>query len=302
MGMQTIKESVPITTGVPTTPTLSPGTPPPVCRMQSQFDFSTTTEGLDFIDRSYPGMIRPHLALGYIHRSTEDQPSAVEIVSNDIIPWLAGHNYRHLVLEIFPRGEWNSRMEHEIRLFNRTGEIGPEMNRFIFVFDQVNFIGLLHAIHAAGIQIHSGGVNYSTAGTTILSPDYGTNPAIRARVAREIVVNSVRAIRDLRARGLNSASLNGIMHNDINPPPEHDPAFSFGHTLSRLFPYAEIELVMPELAEVRDNSTDLPLPHACDWSQFIPASGIRLLSTERTSPRYGTFLIYYSRTPAPPTP
>src|SRR3989339_1285328 len=171
MGMQTIKESVPITTGVPTTPTLSPGTPPPVCRMQSQFDFSTTTEGLDFIDRSYPGMIRPHLALGYIHRSTEDQPSAVEIVSNDIIPWLAGHNYRHLVLEIFPRGEWNSRMEHEIRLFNRTGEIGPEMNRFIFVFDQVNFIGLLHAIHAAGIQIHSGGVNYSTAGTTILSPD-----------------------------------------------------------------------------------------------------------------------------------
>ncbi|MFA6549194.1 MAG: hypothetical protein WCT39_04610 [Candidatus Margulisiibacteriota bacterium] len=276
----------------PPTPGPAPVTPSSVCRLQQPIDFTSTTDVLDSIDSSFSGMTRPHLALGYIHRSEGNQPSAVALVARDIIPWLAGHNYHDLVLEILPRGEAGSRIAIEIDEFNRTGAIGREMSCFINVFDRTNFEALLVAAHNNGICIHAGGINYSPSALATLR-----DPSATARIAREIAANSTQAIQALQARGRNSVSLNGLEHNDIGQTRghAHDPASSFGSTLSRLFPYAEIELVMPRLAEVGNNFTDLPLPQNCAWDQFIPASGIRLLRAERPDPRYGTFLIYYPR-------
>jgi hypothetical protein len=309
--MSTIKESS-LTLPVTSFPSgVSTIIPPPVCGLQSVFDLTTTQEALDYIDRSFPPAAQRHLALGYIHRLLASQHSAVRLVAQIIIPWLAQHNYRDLVLEILPRGNPDSPIEREIRHFNRTGEIRPEMQRFIFVVDQVNFVALLQAAYSAGIRIHSGGMSYRTAQALYSHPH---DPVIRARGQREIAANSERAIREIQASGLNSASLNGLLHNDINPPPDHSPAVSFGHTLvstppripgRRPFAYAEIELVIPELVSVRYNYTDLPLPSGCTWDQFTPPSGVRLLGSAITSSRrsrYGTFLIHYPRTSTSPTP
>lgn len=305
MELHSIKESGTTQPGTPNSPGSPLVTPPPVCRMQSACDFATTIEALTHIDNSLPPTAQRHLALGYIHRLLASQHSAIRLVAQIIIPWLAHHNYRDLVLEILPRGNPDSLIAREIRLFNLRGAIGPEMRRFISVTDQLNFEALLQSAHAHGVRIHAGGASYRTAQWIFSRPGLPIPPVIMARARREIAANSERAIREIQARGANSVSLNGIIHNDINPPSDHSPADSFGHTLvttpprtlgRRPFAYAEVELVMPELAGFGHHYTDLPLPPDCAWEQFIPLSGVRLLSASIiSSPRfqYRTFLIYY---------
>jgi len=247
------------------------------CHPQENLNFKNADSALSHVFSSNSQL--QVLAFGYTHKETPFQRSAIEKFANEMVPLLAGQEYHDLVLEIFPHGNPSDAIEIEISEFNRTGVIGPEMNRFMGVLDKPSFELLLNQARKYGMAIHSGGVDYQNVNQTILHPNFVNEPW-RVQMARhEIAQNTKRRIKALVRGERNVASLNGCSHNDLYPSAANLSA-NFGRYLNNLFPgrVAEIDLVIPELSERNNYFKDLALSPKCFWKSFIPKQGVNLVS------------------------
>ncbi|OGC21340.1 hypothetical protein A2291_07565 [candidate division WOR-1 bacterium RIFOXYB2_FULL_42_35] len=247
------------------------------CQPMVDKDFPDVAPALDYIMKAKSTPVNPTLAFGYTHREDYAHRSAIEAFASDIVPWLAKNRYDDIVLEIFPQGEATDPLEKEIASFNQTGKIGQEMKQFINVVDKKNFEFLLMMLWIHGIKIHSGGVDYENINNTILHPNMTSQEVDQIR--REVARNTAGRISALRGQGKKTASLNGCLHTDIYPTPKSLPAnfvrhlpVSFGKGV------VEVDLTIPEISTKGNAYEDLPLSKQCQWKEFIPNSGMRLVS------------------------
>jgi len=232
---------------------------------------------------SNPSLPGPTFMFGYTHREVNSHRSAVRVFAEEILPHFASRGYHDLVLEIFPHGQPTDQIEIEIAEFNRTGNVGQEMQSFIPILDRANFELLLRQAFQHGVRIHSGGVDYNNIFETIFHPALRSSPERMQRTINEINQNSANVISHLARNRKRVFSLNGCLHNNLR---QDQASSGFGRSIAQEFPgrTIEVDLVIPELSRRISRGEKyfrrLPLSPNCHWERFIPRSGINLATPE----------------------
>jgi hypothetical protein len=273
---------------------ITPASPPQGSGACQAIDtYASLSQALDEIYRRIPppppGPNPPPavLAFGYPFQHenpTSPERSAAAIFTREMLPWLARreHRYQDLVVTFLPHG---GAIEAEIAAFNRTGRIGPEMERILNNYlDGANYRQLLVSAHVRGIAIHAGGVNYIPGSY----PSFSTDAA-----KQQIAANSAQVIGNLVQAGRRVASFSHLVSNAITPNfPAYAP-HSFVPSLIAANPHmriVEIDMVVPELIYNSMQMWSLCSPRYCHWRQLIPTSGTAL--GQGNTPN--SFLLYLS--------
>ena len=231
---------------------------------------ASSTEVITSILRLNPSVI----AFGEIHPSSDSYTPTITRFTREILPALASHGIRDLILEAIPN---DPVLDTELDSFYRTGLLSrqhtPQLWASIQGVDREGYRQLLFSARRLGVRIHGGGVTISQADATIRRRDYLQRDDLQALAVRYIRDNTLSKANQLLDQGRRIAIYSGFLHNNLTLTQEDiSRGRSFGPQLSARTArdrgrYIEFDLILPY--SFPDHYIDIP-----NWQEMLPQRGV----------------------------